>query len=117
MCIRDRATIEILTEEGFLDSVNARGEQLRSGLERLQNDYPVIEHIRGAGIMIAADLATASDTAAVVQHCLNESNLLLMTAGAAGNTIRFMPPLTVSEEEVDLAIDALNKALASLQLV
>ena len=49
-----------------------------------------------------------------MQHCLNESNVILMTAGAAGNTVRFMPPLTVSEEEIDLVLDALAKAIAAL---
>ena len=97
-----------------MDHVNARGDQLRAGLEQLMADNAVIEHVRGAGIMIACDLASAEETKAVVQHCLNESNVILMTAGAAGNTVRFMPPLTVSEEEVDLALGALAKAIAAL---
>lgn len=113
-CAAALATIDILTKDGFLDNVNARGDQLRSGLERLMAEGPIIEHVRGAGIMLACDLRSAEETTAVVQHCLNESNVILMTAGAAGNTIRFMPPLTVSEEEVDQALDAVGKAIENL---
>ena len=113
-CAAALATIDILTEDGFIDHVNARGDQLRAGLENLMADNAVVEHVRGAGIMIACDLRSAEETTAVVQHCLNESNVILMTAGAAGNTVRFMPPLTVSEEEIDLVLDALAKAIAAL---
>ena len=113
-CAAALATIDILTEDGFIDHVNARGDQLRAGLENLMADNAVVEHVRGAGIMIACDLRSAEETKAVVQHCLNESNVILMTAGAVGNTVRFMPPLTVSEEEVDLALGALAKAIAAL---
>lgn len=113
-CAAALATIDILTEDGFIDHVNARGDQLRAGLENLMADNAVVEHVRGAGIMIACDLRSAEETKAVVQHCLNESNVILMTAGAAGNTVRFMPPLTVSEEEIDLVLDALAKAIAAL---
>ena len=113
-CAAALATIDILTEDGFIDHVNARGDQLRAGLENLMADNAVVEHVRGAGIMIACDLRSSEETKTVVQHCLNESNVILMTAGAAGNTVRFMPPLTVSEEEIDLVLDALAKAIAAL---
>ena len=113
-CAAALATIDILTEDGFLDHVNARGDQLRAGLEKLMADGPIVEHVRGAGVMLACDLRSAEETKAVVQHCLNESNVILMTAGSAGDTIRFMSPLTVSEEEIDLVLEALTKAIAAL---
>ena len=113
-CAAAIATIDILTEDGFLDHVNARGNQLREGLEKLMADSDIIENVRGPGIMIACDLRGAEETKAIVQHCLTESNVILMTAGAKGNTIRFMPPLTASEEEVSQALDALTAAVASL---
>ena len=49
--------------------------------------------------------------ASFVSHCLREGKLITMTAGSAGTTMRFMPPLTVSQEEIDLALAALDKAL------
>ena len=112
------ATIEVLTSDGFLANVNDRGEQLRSGLSKLAGDHPVIADVRGPGLMVAAefrDPATGSPatarTAAIIEHCRTESKLLLMNAGTYGNVIRFMAPLVVTADEVDLALAAVAAGL------
>ena len=114
-CAAALATIELLTEDGFVDHVNERGDQLRHGLEELMAKGTVIEHVRGAGIMIACDIRSAEDTKTIVEHCLQESNLILMTAGMKGNTIRFMPSLTVSAAEVEMAVEAISRAIAAVE--
>lgn len=110
-CAAALATIEILSADGFLDHVIDRGHQLGDGLRRLQQIFPAIRHVRALGLMIAAEFDTAVRTSAIVSHCLREGKLITMTAGAAGTTLRFMPPLTVSADEIDLALAALEKAL------
>ena len=119
-CAAAIATIEVLTESGFLDSVNACGDQLRAGLERLADKYPAIADVRGPGLMVAMEFRDpttsapdAARTAAVIAHARENANVLLMNAGTWGNVIRFMPPLVVSEAEIDLALDALGSALAA----
>lgn len=111
-CAAALATIEILTEEGFLASVQARGNQLLAGLNYLKAEHPVITHTRGLGLMVAIDFDTTQRTADVIEHCLNHSNLITMTAGA--KTLRFMPPLTVTPEEITIALAALSKALSAV---
>lgn len=111
-CAAALATIDILTEDGFLANVQARGNQLLSGLNDLKAEYPAITHTRGLGLMVAIDFDTPRRTADVMDHCLNHSNLITMTAGA--HTLRFMPPLSVNAEEIDLALTALSKALAAV---
>ncbi|WP_395155198.1 aspartate aminotransferase family protein [Ilumatobacter sp.] len=113
-CAAALATIEILTADGFMDAVNDRGTQLADGLRDLQERHPAIQHVRALGLMIAAQFDTAAHTSAVVQHCLHEGNLITMTAGSAGTTLRFMPPLTVTADEIDHALDALDKALVEI---
>ena len=110
-CAAALATIDVLTADGFMDNVIARGEQLADGFRDLQGRHPGLVHVRALGLMIAAQFDTAARTSAVVSHCLREGSLLLMTAGSAGTTLRFMPPLTVSAEEIDIALAALDKAL------
>jgi 4-aminobutyrate aminotransferase-like enzyme len=117
-CAAALATIEVLTSDGFLANVNDRGEQLRSGLSKLALDHPVIADVRGPGLMVAAefrDPATGSPatarTAAIIEHCRTESKLLLMNAGTYGNVIRFMAPLVVTADEVDLALAAVAAGL------
>ena len=117
-CAAALATIEVLTAPGFLGNVVARGEQLRAGLSKLAGDHPVIADVRGPGLMVAAEFRDpvtgapdAARTTAVIDHCRFESRLLLMNAGTYGNVIRFMAPLVVSEEEIDLAVAAIAAGL------
>jgi 4-aminobutyrate aminotransferase len=112
-CAAALATIEVLTADGFMDDVNLRGRQLSDGLRRLQDRHPALTHVRALGLMVAAQFDSAALTSAVVAHCLDEGKVILMTAGAAGTTLRFMPPLTVSAEEIDIALAALDKALVA----
>jgi 4-aminobutyrate aminotransferase len=114
-CAAALATIDVLTGEGFMANVNERGRQLADGLRRLQEHHPVVVQVRALGLMVAAQFDTAARTSAIVQHCLREGRLITMTAGAAGTTLRFMPPLTVTAEEIDLALTALDKALVDAQ--
>ena len=117
-CAAALATIDVLTADGFLDNVNARGDQLRDGLRKLAAEHAVIADVRGPGLMVAAefrDPATGAPdgarVAAVLAHCRDESHLLLMNAGSYANVIRFMPPLVVTEAEMSRALDALGAAL------
>jgi 4-aminobutyrate aminotransferase len=119
-CAAALATIDVLTAPGFLDDVNARGEQLRAGLRAIAVDHPVIADVRGPGLMVAAefrDPATgapdAPRTAAVIAHCREHANVLLMNAGTWGNVIRFMPPLVVTEDEMSEALAAVAAAVAA----
>jgi len=110
-CAAALATIDVLTADGFLDHVNERGAQLADGLGALQARHEGVVRVRSLGLMVAADLDTAARTGGVLNHCREQGKLILMTAGAAGTTLRFMPPLTVSADEIDIALAALDKAL------
>ena len=111
-CAAAIATIDVLTAPGFLDDVQARGEQLRAGLRSLaaDEDGGVVD-VRGPGLMVAAELAEPARVAAVISHCLSEGRLILMNAGTFGSVIRWMPPLVVSEAEIDAALASFAKAL------
>lgn len=112
-CAAAIATIDVLTEPGFLEAVRARGDQLRAGLRTLAGEDPGIVDVRGPGLMVASELADPGRVAAVLRHCLDEGHLILMNAGTFGTVIRWMPPLVVSETEIDTALDAFAKALAA----
>jgi len=113
-CAAALATIEILTADGFLAAVCERGDQLRSGLVSIQNELGAIRQVRGLGLMIAADFESAAWADGVRRHCLEHGKLITMTAGAAGTTLRFMPPLTVSANEVDQALAAIGAAVRDI---
>ncbi len=110
-CAAALATIEIMQEPGFLDNVRARGEQLREGLRALQAEHETIVDVRGLGLMTAVELRDGARVAGVVAHCLEEGRMILMNAGTYGTAIRWMPPLVVSEREIELGLAAFAAAL------
>jgi 4-aminobutyrate aminotransferase len=110
-CAAALATIDILTEPGFLDNVEDRGTQLIDALRDLQQLDDALRHVRGRGLMIATEFDSADRAAAIVEHCLLERRVILMTAGTRNRTIRWMPPLVVSADEVSEAVDAFESAI------
>ena len=111
-CAAALATIEVMTADGFMENVNARGEQLRTGLQQFRSDAGNgIVDVRGLGLMNGVQFADPARVAAVAKHCLEESHLILMNAGTYGTTLRLMPPLVVTADEVETALAAIGSAL------
>jgi len=110
-CAAALATIEVLTEPGFLDNVHARGTQLIDGLRELQQLDNSLLHVRGRGLMVATEFDSSERAVAIVRHCLDENRVILMNAGTRNRTIRWMPPLVVTADEVSEAISAFEAAI------
>jgi 4-aminobutyrate aminotransferase len=110
------ATIKAIREEKMIENANDRGAQLVAGLGHLQEKFPVIGEIRGMGLMIGTEFR-ASDhkpdkttTKAIVHACLDRK-LILLTCGPWDNTIRWIPPLVVSEKIINQALGILEESL------
>jgi 4-aminobutyrate aminotransferase len=109
-------TIRIIREENLLENAQERGIQLVDGLRHLQEDYPTIGDVRGLGLMVGAEFRTPNrqpDKAtakAVVHECLDQK-FLLLTCGPWDNTIRWIPPLVVTKEQIGQALGILSQSL------
>jgi 4-aminobutyrate aminotransferase len=112
-CAAALATIDVLTESGFLDAVVRRGQRLRAGLTGIAARHDAVVDVRGLGLMNALELTDGVRVAQVMAHCLSEHRLILMNAGTDGTALRLMPPLVVADDEVDLALAALDDALTA----
>jgi 4-aminobutyrate aminotransferase len=110
-CAAALATIEVMSEPGFLDNVEARGRQLMEGLGELARLDPGVVQVRGVGLMVATVFADPARVAAVMRHCLTEGRLILMSAGTDGTVLRWMPPLVVTAAEIDEALQSFGAAL------
>jgi 4-aminobutyrate aminotransferase len=117
-CAAALATLEVLTGDGFLERVAVRGRQLAAGLAEVCSGDPGVAEVRSLGLMVAAEFRRPDtgipDTArvsAVLGHCLADGHLILMSAGTYSQVVRFMPPLVVSEAEIDEALSVFEKAL------
>jgi 4-aminobutyrate aminotransferase len=110
-CAAALATIDVLTAPGFLDHVHARGTQLIDELREMQQLDQALMYVRGRGLMVATEFDTPERAEAVVAHCLREHRLILMLAGTRNRTIRWMPPLVVTSDEVNEATHAFAAAI------
>ena len=97
-------------EHGGLDRVRVAGARLADGLRALATRYPVIADIRGAGLMRGLEMTEAAATR-VVDGALAHRLLVNRTAG---RVVRLLPPLTVSDEEIDEGLGILDTALSEL---
>lgn len=112
------ATVKVMREEGLPDNAAKQGAYLMEKLRDLQNRYPHIGDVRGMGLMVGvefslpdskgkADKATAK---AVAKYCV-EHGLLILTCGTYENVIRFIPPLTITQGELDDGLAIFEAAL------
>ncbi|MEO0808572.1 MAG: aspartate aminotransferase family protein [Cyanobacteria bacterium J06643_4] len=108
------AVCQTLEQSGVLANVRSRGQQLRQGLRAIAQKYPTLcEGVRGWGLINGLVLKADIDTVAldVVKAALDES-LLVIPAGP--KVVRMVPPLIVTEADVDQALALLDKTLAKL---
>jgi acetylornithine/N-succinyldiaminopimelate aminotransferase len=97
-------------EGGLLDRVGRAGAHLESRLRDLGRTHAMVREVRGRGLMQGLVLDGA---AAPVVDAARERRLLVN--GTARTVVRLLPPLTISEPEIDLAIDRLDAALADVE--
>lgn len=115
-CAAGAATIQAIREEGMLENARLRGEQLIGGLRHLQEEFPAIGDVRGLGLMVGVEFRDAKrqpDKAAAkaVVHAALERRLMLLTCGPWDNTIRWIPPLIVSAEQINQGLEIFHQAL------
>ena len=102
--------LEILERPGFLAHVKEVGAYFRQELEKLRAELPVIQEVRGDGLMMAVELATPGKS--VVRKALEAGLLLNCTQE---KVLRFLPPLIIEKQHVDEAIGILRPVLAALE--
>ena len=120
-CAAALATIDLMEQENFCEKAEHAGTRLKNALFELQKKYPVIGDVRGLGSMVAIELVKDPQTKEpnkkaatdLIQYCF-EQGILIMGAGIYGNVIRFLPPVIISDEQLDKAIEVLENGFATL---
>jgi 4-aminobutyrate aminotransferase len=116
-CAAGVATIRALREDRMLENATERGIQLMTGLRKFQEEYPQIGDVRGLGLMIGTEFIVdgradkAKQLVKDVIHTAEEKGLLLLSCGTNDNTVRFIPPLNVSSEQIHDGLDIFKQAL------
>ena len=109
-CASAYASTNYIIEHDIPSNARAMGEELMRSLNELKSRFNFVTDVRGKGLLVAMEFN--DDVSAKVVSLCNEEGLLLNPVRP--NAIRFMPPLTVTAEEVGGAIDRLEAALKRL---
>ena len=112
-CAAAIAVLDIVSDPEFLATAQALGDTLRGRLEDLAARRPEIGEVRGLGSMLAFEFEEQSaDRAKAVVAAAFDRGLVLLSCGLHGNVIRLLPPLTITESELDEGLAILDEALA-----
>ncbi len=109
-CAVGAAVMDIVSDADFLDSVRARAGLFRQKLEGLVAAHPsVFECVRGSGLMLGLKCKVTNMDVVNAGY-----DNLVITVPAADNVVRLLPPINLSDEEIDEALARLDKAAQSL---
>ncbi|MFD3460284.1 aspartate aminotransferase family protein [Nocardia fluminea] len=116
-CAAAIATLEVIEAEGLVGNAAVRGAQLLAGVENLATK--AIGDVRGLGLLVGAEFTTPTGepdtaTASAAQRAAVDKGLLLLTCGAHMNVVRMIPPLIVTETQVEDALAIWSEVLADL---
>lgn len=95
-------------DDGLLERVTERGEQLRRGLSQLKDELPIVTEVRGRGLMLGLRLDRPADE---VQRALHEKGLLINCTKT--DVLRIVPPFVITEQQVADGLQRLRQTLAA----
>ena len=107
--VRCQKYIEVIKEENLVKNAEIQGKRLLAGLIDASENYPkVVYNPRGRGLMCAFDASSVEKRDELIKKLYNEG---MVAIGCGEKTIRYRPPLIISEEEVDKSLYILNNVL------
>jgi ornithine--oxo-acid transaminase len=102
-----REAVKVLIEEGLIENARRQGEYLLGGLERIESDH--IAEVRGRGLLTGVELKPEAQGARRFAEALKDEGLLCKETHE--NVLRFAPPLVISREDLDWALERIEKVL------
>jgi 4-aminobutyrate aminotransferase len=120
-CAAGSAVLETIRDERLVENAEARGDELRSGLERIAAEDDRIGDVRGPGMMIGVefvkDRATREPDGTLpdrLSAACADAGLLVLTCGSQHEVVRWIPPLDVTAAEISEAVEIFGETLAGI---
>ncbi|TKI86693.1 4-aminobutyrate--2-oxoglutarate transaminase [Bacillus mycoides] len=120
-CAAGLAVFEIMEEENLVERAQQIGNRIMSHLHQMQLKYEVIGDVRGIGAMVAMELVTDRITKEPAKELTVQlidefwkNGLISIGAGIFDNVLRFLPPLVISNEEIDKGFEIINQSFKKL---
>ncbi len=103
------AALTAMLEEGMLENCQKIGDYFLSCLEEIKGKFPFVKEVRGKGLILGIELKM--DGSSIVKEMLKKKILINCTMG---NVLRFLPPLIITQEEVDRVVTALEEVFKGI---
>jgi 4-aminobutyrate aminotransferase len=118
-CAAAVATLDVIRDEHLVQNSAERGAQLKEALQMVADKHDQITDVRGLGLMIGNEFRDANGkpdptTAAAAQQEAARRGLLLLTCGAWGQVVRFIPALVVNPDQIDEAVGTWADAVSAV---
>lgn len=115
-CAAALATINVLRDENLLAHTAELGAHVKSRFEEMQKKYELIGDVRGIGLSVGVDLVTNRDTRerhreAAAKICYRAWEKGLLLSFFSGSVLRIQPPLVISKEQMDSAMDRIEESI------
>lgn len=105
-CAAALATIKVMEEENLCQRAESMGKTIRSKMESIRKRCSGVLEVRGLGAMLAMELKAGAPN--IVARCF-ERGILLLTAGANGQVLRLLPPLVISDQHLEQALQVIEE--------
>ena len=112
-CAAALATLDVLSEENLYERARVLGERALARLRAVATTAGVVTDVRGVGLMIGVELRDKLAAGEVQRRCL-AAGLIVLTCGPEENVLRLIPPLTLSDDELDEGLAILAGALGDV---
>jgi L-lysine 6-transaminase len=109
--VRFRRILRVIEEENLVDNAATVADHLLNRIQQLAQKFEVVESPRGKGLFCAIDFPDTATRDAVIKECFR-NKLMILPCGT--KTMRFRPPLTISEEYIDEGIEIIDQSIKSV---
>jgi alanine-glyoxylate transaminase/(R)-3-amino-2-methylpropionate-pyruvate transaminase len=121
VCAQGKAVLEVIERENLQENSLKVGGHLRAGLEKLKAKHNIIGDVRGKGLMVGIELVkdrttkepAKAECAHIVETC-RDLGLLLGKGGLWGQTIRFAPPMCITQADADFIVECIDAAISTV---
>lgn len=119
-CASALATLEVLEKENLIDKAKKSGDYLRRRLEEMKDSHNIIGDVRGLGLMQATEIVKDKESKEravkerdkIIEVAFNKGLILL---GCGNSSVRYIPPLNVTIEEIDVAMEILDESVSAVE--
>ena len=112
--VRARRILEVVESRDLITNAKVQGEHLLGRLLDLAQRHPdLVSNVRGRGLLCAVDMPDGATRDRVTTRLMAEEKVMMLGCGT--HTLRFRPSLAVTAEELDIAVDALDRVLSTVR--